>query len=134
MRQTAKIRRAVSKWLTATDLMAIRQRMPQGMPEVQPDMSKEEKRAVLDKRQQMMTEQSQKNLEAILDALLDLHPDETIELVGLCCFIEPEELDNYKTTDLLGAIMEMLGDENVINFFTLFMRLGTNNISTASGT
>lgn len=123
LKQTNRIRKSVENWLKITDVMNIRKRMPEGMPEITKDMSKDEARAVLEKRQEMMAEQSQRNLKAMLDAMLDSHPDETLELLALCCFVEPEDVDNYSVSEYLLSINELLADNNVRDFFTFVMSL-----------
>lgn len=123
LKQTNRIRKSVENWLKITDVMSIRKRMPEGMPEITKDMSKDEARAVLEKRQEMMAEQSQRNLKAMLDAMLDSHPDETLEVLALCCFVEPEDVDNYSVSEYLLSINELLADSNVRDFFTFLMSL-----------
>ena len=123
LRQTNRIRKSVEKWLKVTDIMAIRKRMPEGMPEVKSDMSKDEARAVLEKRKSMLAEQSQRNLKAMLDAMLDEHPDETLEVLALCSFIEPEDIDNHKVSLLIHTFNEILQDKDVVDFFTLLTSL-----------
>lgn len=113
MRQTAKIRHAVEKWLTLTDIMNIRKRLPE-IPYTATEAEKNE----------LMREQTRKNLRAMADAILDEHPDETADLLALCCFIEPEDMDEHPMTEYLAAVAEMLGDENVISFFTSVVRWG----------
>ena len=123
LKQTNRIRKSVEKWLKITDVMNIRKKMPEGMPEVKSDMSKDEARAVLEKRQMMMAEQSQRNLKEMLDAMLDEHPDETLEVLALCCFVEPEDVDSYSVSEYLSSINELLADSNVRDFFTFLMSL-----------
>ena len=113
MRQTAKIRHAVEKWLTLTDIMNIRKRLPE-IPYTATEAEKNE----------LMREQTRKNLRAMADAILDEHPDETADLLALCCFIEPEDMNEHPMTEYLAAVAEMLGDENVISFFTSVVRWG----------
>lgn len=120
--QTNKIRKSVSRWLKLTDIVNIRKRVP-ALPL---DMSKED-------RDKAMREQAVENLNAMLDAMLDEHPDETIEVLGLLCFIEPEDLDNYKMSDLLGGFAEVIGCPEVINFFISLVRLGNLNTSNIAG-
>ena len=123
LKQTNRIRKSVEKWLKITDVMNISKKMPEGMPEVKSDMSKDEARAVLEKRQMMMAEQSQRNLKDMLDAMLDEHPDETLEVLALCCFVEPEDVDSYSVSEYLSSINELLADSNVRDFFTFLMSL-----------
>lgn len=121
--QTNKIRKSVEKWLKLTDIINIRKRMPVGMPEITADLSKDELEAVNEKRRQMIMEKAKENLSAILDACLDDYPNETLEILALCCFVDPEDVDNYEMKDFLNAALDMIEDETVIRFFTLLMRL-----------
>lgn len=112
LRQTLKIKKSVEKWLELTQIMAIRDRLP----EAREYESDEEARAAL-------REQSRKNLSDALDAALEGHPDETAELLGLMCFIEPEELDNHKMADLLASAAELMECREVVDFFISLVRL-----------
>lgn len=118
LKQTNRIRKSVEKWLKLTDVMNIRKRRPDGMPEIQKDMSKDEVEAVLEKQKTMMAEQAQQNLKAMFDAMLDEHPDETLEVLALCCFVEPENVDDHTVSEYLLSINELLADEAVRDFFT----------------
>lgn len=113
MRQTSKIRHAVEKWLTITDIMNIRKRLP----EIPVDATKEEK-------DKLLIEQSRKNIGFMLDAIMDEHPDETLELMALCCFVPLEDIDNYPMSEYLGSITDMISNEDVIRFFISLVRLG----------
>ena len=117
--QTNKIRKRVSEWLTLTGIMDIRKRMPV----IPVDASIED-------RHKAMEEQSKKNLSAMFDAIFDEHPEESAELLGMLCFIEPKDLDNYKMSDLFGAFNEILNCEEVIGFFSSLMQLVMKDTST----
>lgn len=104
--QTNKIRKSVSKWLTDTDIVNIRKRIPK-MPD---DISDEEKRVALDK-------QATENLDAILDSILEEHPQETMEMLALLCFVEPEHVDDYAVTDYIESLNEIIGNKVVLDFF-----------------
>lgn len=110
--QTNKIRKSVSRWLTETDIMNIRRRMP-----VIPDDASEED------RRRALREQAEENFNSVLDAIFDEHPAETLELLALLCFVEPKDVDNHEMSEYLGAFAELIGDENVISFFMSLMRL-----------
>ena len=110
--QTNKIRKSVSRWLTETDIMNIRRRMPT----IPDGMSEED-------RNKAMRRQAEENFNSILDAIFDEHPSETLELLALLCFVEPENVDDYETSEYLGAFAELINNENVINFFISLIRL-----------
>lgn len=123
LKQTNRIRKSVERWLKATDIMNIRKRMPKGMPELTADLSEDEAQAVKAKRDEMLAEQVRLNVSAILDALLDEHPEETLEVLALCCFVEPENVDDFPVSAYLRTVTELLQDENVMDFFTLLASL-----------
>lgn len=110
--QTNKIRKSVSNWLNLTKVMEIRQHIP----DVPDGTSDEEKKA-------LMEAQVKKNLTDMMDAILEKYPEETAEILGLLCFIDPKDLDNYKMTDLLSSFSEMMENKEVITFFTSLMKL-----------
>ena len=112
LRQTNKIRKSVSKWLTDTDVMNIRKRLP-SLPD---DVTDEQKK-------ELMEEQAKENANAILDAVLEDHPDETLELLALLCFVEPENVDDYTVTEYLESFNELMGNKAVWGFFGQLMDL-----------
>ena len=122
-KQTVRIKKAVEKWMTETDIMNIRKNVAKPSPITQ-DMTDEEKRAAVDDFRRRTEEQARKNMSKIFDAIFEEHPDETLELLALLCFVEPEKVDDYPMGDYLKAIGEMIGNEAVIGFFTSLARLG----------
>lgn len=121
--QTSKIKRSVEKWLKVTDIMAIRKRVPANLPEINKSAPVAEQGEVLAKRAEMLREQAYKNASIILDAMLEDHPEETLEVLAHCCFVEPEHVDCHTMSEYLGSINEMLSDESVKGFFTTLMSL-----------
>lgn len=118
LRQTNRIRKAAAAWLDATKILEIRK----NLPTIDKDAPQDEQRAAV-------AQQIRRNASEILDSILDSHPDETAELLGLCCFIEPQDLDNHPMSELIGAVGEMLGNSEIVGFFTSLARLGNLDIS-----
>lgn len=114
--QTNKIRKSVEKWLDDTRIMEIRKKKP-----VFAENATDEEKAAT------TSAQIRSNLSEMLDAMLDEHPDETAEILGLLCFIEPSELDNFNMIQLMGAFTEIVNCPEIIGFFTSFMQLGQKN-------
>ena len=112
LKQTGRIRKSAADWLNKTRILEIREKQPT----LTADMTKEEKDAA-------MRRQVQANLNEMLDSMLDQYPDETADILGLVCFIEPEDLDNHKMTDVLKAVTEVISDRDVLDFFISLMRL-----------
>ena len=115
--QTNKIRKSVEKWLTLTDSRNIRK----NVPPLKEGQSKEERKAELVKA-------SKENLNRILNAALEEHPKETVELLGMICFLEPEEADNQPISFYLQAACEIMNDEAVLGFFTSLANLDQTGI------
>lgn len=127
LRQTVKIRKAVNKWLTVTEIMEIRRRLPNNVPEITDYMTEAEKKEATQVRAKLFEEQSRKNLSAILDQLMEKHPQETLEVLALCCFVDPAEVDSHPMTYYLASVMEMIQDDTVQSFFSLLMRSGVTS-------
>lgn len=121
--QTNKIRKFVAEWLTLTKIKEIRK----NLPEIKADATDEERRKATN-------EQVKKNLTAILDSVLEEHPDETAELLGLLCFVEPDDIDNHKMSEFLGQFSEIISCEEVLSFFISLAQLEKTGIfDTAKG-
>ena len=114
------------KWLTDTDILNIRKRMPE-YEKADTNANIEDRKRVLERNKELEREQTKANLSAILDAMLEDHPKETLEVIALCCFIEPKDINNYAVRDILLSVSELLNDEVVISFFTSLARLGNLN-------
>lgn len=117
--QTNKIRKSVAKWLTVTEIHEIRKRLP-----------KYDDKMDAEERSKIRREQMQKNMKAILDAVLEKHPMETIEIMALACFIDPKDADNHPMSEYLKSISELMADESVLSFFTSLVSLGNSGILT----
>lgn len=115
--QTNKIRKSVEKWLKLTDLQGIRKRLPP----VKEGQSAED-------RQKELQAQAQRNLSAMLDSIMEKHPEETLELLALLCFVEPENVDDYPISFYLENFTELIKDQAVVGFFISLIQLGQTNI------
>lgn len=131
LKQTNRIRKAAAKWMTATDFFAIRSRKPV-YETVPKDSSAEERIEIVKRNAEAEKRQIRENIMAMLDGILEKHPDETLELLALCCFVEPEEVDNHTVGEYLTAFSELISDEAVLGFFTSLMRLDQTGILTSA--
>ena len=130
LKQTNRIKKSVERWLTATDVLNIRKTLPVLSP-VMDRMSSEERKQVRMENQRRIQDQSRENLSRMLDAILDEHPEETLELLALLCFVEPQDVDNHTMDEYLTAVGEMISNQAVISFFTSLAQLGLMDISKA---
>lgn len=122
LKQTNRIRKSVENWLEVTKIMETRSKKPE-LEVVPEDASEEEKAEIILRNKKAFQKQSKKNIMQMLDAIMDEHPDETLELLALCCFVEPENVDDYSVSTYLNAFTELIEDETVWNFFTSLGKL-----------
>lgn len=104
--QTRLIKHHLEKWLKETDIMNIRK----NLPDIPDDIDDE-------KKQELLMDQGIKNVSAMLDAMLDDYPEDTITLIALLCFVPFDEIDVHPMTYYMQSITEMLRDKTVWDFF-----------------
>lgn len=131
LKQTNRIRKAVEKWLSITDIVKIYNTRATLTP-FRNDMSEEERLETFAANKKASNDQMRDNLSRIFDEVMEKHPDETLVLLGLCCFVEPEDIDNHTVDEYLEALTELLNNKAVFNFFTSLMRLEQSNTPSAS--
>lgn len=116
--QTVAIRHAAAEWFAGTNILGIRKKMPK-LPE---DLSDED-------RQDALTKQAKENALEIFHAVFEDHPEETIKLMALACFVDPEHVDDYRMEDYVTAIMDMIESPAVVRFFSYVVRSVLKNTS-----
>ena len=112
LRQCNKIRYEVQDILKETGIMKIRQKLP----DFTGADTKEE-------RKKRMEEQAKKNLNEMLDVLLEEKPEETIKLFKLFVIYEngDKELTGMELT-MIG--LSIVSDKRVMDFLSSLIRLG----------
>lgn len=110
--QTNKIRKQAAHWMDITQVMEIRKVLPDT-----DGLEPEEKAKAI-------SAQAKKNISDMLDAALEANVDETVELLGMLCFVAPEEANDHPVTEYLAAFSEIINCPEVVGFFTSLMQLG----------
>ncbi len=133
--QCYKISEKLEKWLTVTDVANICKTTPKllEVPEIPEDASEEEKTKIreeieksLKENDKRIAQQAKDNLFAILRSVMGEHPEETMELLAMCCFIEPKDKDNYPLTFYMDALADIFENESIWRFFNSSVRLVLN--------
>lgn len=127
LKQTNRIRKSAEKWITATNITAIRNRKVEGLQEIPKDDVEEASR-VRKENAEKITKQRAQNLNDILNAALEEHIDETLEILALACFVEPENVDDHKISFYLRNLSDILADQDVLGFFTSLAQLEQTGI------
>lgn len=131
MKQTNRIRISAEKWLTATKILEIRKRMPD-LPAPTTSKDKVEIQKAMDERREAFAKQTRENLFAMLEAMFDTNADETLELLALCCFVEPEDVDKHTMSEYLANIGELMADAGVLSFFDSLVKLGVSSMASVA--
>lgn len=121
LKQTFRIKKLVEKWLKETDILNIRKKLP--TLESVDGLSGEELAEVQKRNQKLVREKIMDNLMEMLDKIMDEHADDTVALLALVCFIEPEKADEHSMSEYLTAIGELISDPGVLSFFTSLAQL-----------
>lgn len=124
--QTFKIKKSLQEWLDVTKLMEIRKNKPQGLITLD-GLSGEERENAIKENKKKAQEQLKKNLADILDKMLNENAEKTLEVLALCCFVDPVDVDNYPMSDYLDSLGELISDKGVLNFFSSLVQLGQKN-------
>lgn len=112
-RQTNKIRHYVEKWVKLTQVGEIRKHLP----EIPEGATEEEKNALI-------KEQNFKNFSEMLDKALEEHPEETIGVLAMCCFIPPEKADEQQIDLYFEVLSDLIESKAVTRFFISLVKLG----------
>lgn len=112
LRQTNKIRHAAEGFFKETGVLELRKRKPK----LTGKETEKEKKAALDK-------QARQNLSDMADLLMDANAEKTAELLGMLCFVEPEDVAKAKGIDFLVPAMELISSKPVIDFLLSLARL-----------
>lgn len=111
LKQVMKLKKPLMQWYNDVGVAEIRKRMPDGFE----SMSDKEKMKALE-------HQSIDNMGDILASAIEKNFDSTIEVMCLCCFVDPKDVDTHPMHEYLESIMEIMNSEDVRNFFMFYMR------------
>jgi ferritin len=106
LRHCNKIRHQVSDIIKETGVLEIRKR--------QPEYSGKETEA---EKAEMRKAQAKKNIDSMLDCMLEEHAEQTMKLLNLFVIREegdPEEIPDF---DLIAIGLDLIGNQKVMNFF-----------------
>jgi len=125
--QSVKIKRSVEEWLDVTNLMDLRKTKPANLIKLD-GLSGDEKAKAIEENKRLWKEQTKKNLSTLFDKMLDENAEKTIEVMALCCFVDPADVDNHTMSEFLKSIGELISDEGVLSFFISLVQLGQTDI------
>lgn len=118
LQQTNKIRKSVEKWLKITDIANIRKETPT-LIEIPEGATDEEKADIQAKNKALAAEQAKTNISRILDAAMEEHAKETLEILALAAFVDPKNVDDYPMSFYFKTFAAIISDEDTMSFFGL---------------
>lgn len=77
-----------------------------------------------EQRKEMIRKQGMKNISAIIDKCIDENIDATVELIGLMCFKTADEAAEMEVSEFLDVVLETVGSQRCIDFFTKLVNSG----------
>lgn len=116
--QTVKIKNVASKWLEVTEILKIRSTKPK-LIAIPSDVSASEKAEIEKENADIVRKQALENISVMFDKCFAEHPKETLEVLALSCFVEPENVDDYTMDEYFCCLEEMAQAKSVVNFFSL---------------
>lgn len=131
LKQTNRVRKSAEKWLKKTNIMGIRSRKVEGLEDIPFDADFDVIHEIRKRNAEKIAAQQRKNFSDILTAAMEECPDETLELLALLCFVEPENVDDHKVSFYLSNLTDILSDKDVLSFFTSLAQLGQTGILNA---
>lgn len=131
LKQTNRVRKSAEKWLKKTNIMGIRSRKVEGLEDIPSDADFDTIHEIRKRNAEKIAAQQRKNFNDILTAAMEDCPDETLELLALLCFVEPEDVDDHKVSYYLSNLTDILSDKDVLSFFTSLAQLGQTGILNA---
>lgn len=108
--QVVKFRGPFVEWIEEIGIPEIRARRPEGYE----DMDQNERVEAISK---LATE----NMGEIVTVALEKNAEATKNLMCLATFTDPKDFNSHTMVEYLSAIMEMLRNVEVKNFFTLYL-------------
>lgn len=121
--QTMRIKKKAEKWIKDIEFMEIRNILPE-IEEAKENETLEELQARTERNTKAIQKQAMENLSKILDNAFEKYPTETLEILALCCFVEPSKVDDYPIREYLLNLNSMIQDEAVLSFFLSLVQLG----------
>lgn len=85
-----------------------------------------------EQRKEMIRKQGMKNISAIIDKCIDENIDATVELIGLMCFKTADEAAEMEVSEFLDVVLETVGSQRCIDFFTKLVNSGLINMGDTS--
>lgn len=128
LKQTNRIRKSAERWMKNIGISDIRSRKIEGIEAITPQMDAKEVAEVRLRNAKRISDQSKKNMHDIIEAAMEKYPEDTLELLALACFVEPEDVDNHRVSFYLANLADILSDREVISFFTSLVQLEQTGI------
>lgn len=113
LRKCNQVRHGVEKIITETGVLEYRKRQPEFTGD---ETTKE--------RNEKIRQKSKENIDAMLDCLLEEHPEKTVELLNLLVVKEEGDAEEIAGFDMITVLLELIGNQKVMGFFISVVSTG----------
>lgn len=121
-KQAYKTKKAAEKWTKDLGIIELRNRKPD-LVKITKEMTPEEKQEAFEENRRRIKKAGFENTMEILEKALGADAEKTLEILALCFFIEPENIDDYEVKDFLQGVTELITTPEVVSFFTSVAQL-----------
>lgn len=121
--QTVKIKRVASKWLKEIAWAEIKQQDKKKLEVADDNATAEERVEFFKKNVEIQKENRMDKLSKLFDNAFEKYPEDTLTVLALSCFVEPENVDDHPMSDYFECLTEMMCNKAVVNFFTCLLSL-----------
>lgn len=122
LKQTVLLKKKIKKWVDDIGLDELKKIDPE-YEKLKGNESAEEKISIIQRNNDLRKQLQTEKMWEIFDNAFEKYPNETLEILALVCFVEPNEIDDYPISEYLGAVNSMINDEAVITFFISLVQL-----------
>jgi hypothetical protein len=126
--QTVKIKKVAQDWMDATKVIEILRVAPvyKTLPA---GATAEERAQVIRENAKLRQDQGLQNFSRLFDAAFEMNAPKTLEILALCCFVEPQDVDSHPMNWYLESITELIHEKAILDFFSSLAQLAQKNTS-----
>lgn len=121
--QTVKIKRVASKWLKEIAWAEIIKQNKKEYEVAESDATAKERAEFIKKNAEIQKENRMDKFSKLFDNAFEKYPEDTLAVLALSCFVEPENVDDHPMSDYFDCLTEMMCNKAVTNFFTCLVTL-----------
>lgn len=126
--QTVRIKKVAQDWIDATKIFEILRVTP-AYKTLPAGATAEERAQVIRENAKLQQDQGLQNFSRLFDAAFEMNAQKTLEILALCCFVEPGDVDDHPMSWYLESVTNLIHEKAVLDFFSSLAQLAQKNTS-----